>query len=195
MKKLLYFLLLLSGGFGVSACDEEAKNPGDYSLKTTLKILDATTKSGKNLNLDVLREIDSTYVRFRIRKDTLKGPDGIPIKDSNGKLTITDDTTFYNGRITARFVEMKKVVLESALDTVLIALESNAKWMAPMPVAGGKVQWFFTQRLAGGGTGTIIARVTQNKDTERTVDAVQYVLTSDSAVMYKLVFGQKGQKD
>lgn len=195
MRKLVYLLLLLGGCSWFSACEEEAKNPGDFSLKTELKVLGATTTSGKAFDLNVLRTIDSTYVRFTIRKDTLKDSDGTPIKDPNGKLTITDDTTFYKGRITAKFIEMKKVVLDSSLDTVLISLESNAKWMAPMPSGGGKAQWFFTQRLAGGGDGTIVARVVQNKETQRAVDAVQYVLTSDSAVMYKLVFGQKGEKD
>ena len=60
---------------------------------------------------------------------------------------------------------------------------------------GGKVQWFFTQNLAGGGDGEVIIAVTKNKNYERTVDAEQYILTSDSTIMYKLVFGQKGEKD
>lgn len=64
-----------------------------------------------------------------------------------------------------------------------------------MPNAGGKAQWFFTQRLAGGGDGTVVASVVRNKYYKKTVDAVQYILTSDSTTMYKLVFGQRGEKD
>lgn len=187
MRKLFYFLLLVGGFASFCACEDEAENPGDYNLKSTLKLVDISTTKGANVSLNVLRSIDSTYVRFYVESDTTLGDDGKPV--------ITKDTIYYNGNITAKFIEYEKVILDSPADTIYISLESNAKWLAPMPSAGGKVQWFFTQRLAGGGDGTIIAAVTRNRNKRRAIDAVQYVYSSDSTVMCKLTFNQNGEKE
>ena len=187
MRKFFYFLLLFGGLMNFYACEEEAKNPGDYNLKSTLNVVDIRTKNGTDISLNVLRSIDSTYVRFYEKNDTTIGDDD--------KLVITKDTIYYNGKITAKFIEFEKIMLNSPADTIYISLESNAKWLAPMPSAGGKVQWFFTQRLAGGGDGTVIAAITRNRNNKRAVDAVQYVLTTDSTVMCKLTFNQVGERD
>lgn len=194
MRKLLYFLLLF-GFIGFYSCEKEAENPGDYNLKTELRVLGISTKNLGDLDMKILRSIDTTYVRFYVTSDTLVDVNGNPILNAEGKLQITKDTTYYNGNITAKFVEIEKVTLDSPVDTIYVSLESNAKWQAPMPSSGGKAQWFFTQRLAGGGDGTMIASVVRNKNFKRSVDAVQYILTSDSMTMYKLVFGQRGEKD
>lgn len=195
MRKLLYFLLLL-GFVGLYSCEKEAENPGDYDLKSELKVLGISTKNLGDLDVKVVRSIDTTYVRYYVvNRDTLVDTDGEPILDKDGKLQITRDTVYYNSNITAKFVELEKVELGPSVDTIYVSLESNAKWQAPMPNAGGKAQWFFTQRLAGGGDGTVVASVVRNKYYKKTVDAVQYILTSDSTTMYKLVFSQRGEKD
>lgn len=194
MRKLLCFLSLF-GFIGLYSCEKEAENPGDYNLKSELRVLGVSTKNLGDLDMKVLRCIDTTYVRFYETNDTLVDANGNPILDSKGQLQITKDTTYYNGNITAKFVEIEKLTLDSPVDTIYVSLESNAKWQAPMPSSGGKAQWFFTQRLAGGGDGTMIASIVRNKNYTRSVDAVQYILTSDSTTMYKLVFGQKGEKD
>lgn len=195
MRKLLYFLLLV-GFMGIYSCEKVAENPGDFNLKPELKVIGVSTKNLGDLDVKIVRSIDTTYVRYNVLNvDTLVGTDGKPILDKDGKLQITKDTVYYNSSITAKFVEMDKVELESSVDTIYISLESNSKWQAPIPSSGGKVQWFFTQRLAGGGDGTVIAAVVRNKNKKRSVDAIQYVLTSDSTTMYKLVFGQRGEKD
>mgnify|MGYP001782406270 FL=1 len=70
------FLLLLLGVFILlCACEDEAKNPGNYNLKSELNIIDITTKNGTDISLNVLRSIDSTYVRFYEKNDTLKDED------------------------------------------------------------------------------------------------------------------------
>lgn len=194
MRKLLYFLLLF-GFIGFYSCEKEAENPGDYNLKSELRVLGISTRNMGNLDMKILRSIDTTYVRFYVTSDTLVDVGGNPILDEGGKLQITKDTTYYNGNITAKFVEIEKVALDSPADTIYVSLESNAKWQAPMPSSGDKAQWFFTQRLAGGGDGTVVASIVRNKNYTRKVDAVQYILTSDSTTMYKLVFGQRGEKD
>ena len=194
MRKLSCFLLLF-GFIGFYSCEKEAENPGDYNLKSELRVLGVSTKNLGDLDMKVLRCIDTTYVRFYETNDTLVDANGNPILNNKGQLQITKDTTYYNGNITAKFVEIEKFTLDSPIDTIYVSLESNAKWQAPMPSSGGKAQWFFTQRLAGGGDGTMIASIVRNKNYTRSVDAVQYILTSDSTTMYKLVFGQKGEKD
>lgn len=192
MRNFFNFLLLLGGLVSLYACEEEAKNPGDYNLKSELKVVDVSTKNRVDVSLNILRSIDSTYVRFYERNDTMKN-NGVPVVDENGKYIITKDTVYYNSRITAKFIELEKIILPSPVDTIYISLESNSKWIAPMPSANGEVQWFFTQRLAGGGDGTVIAAVTRCKYYTRVAE--QYILTPDSTVMYKLTFEQKSALD
>lgn len=194
MRKLLYLFLLI-GFMGIYSCEKAAENPGDFNLKTELEVLGISTKNLGDLDMKILRSTDTTYVRFYVTSDTLVDANGNPILNEKGKFQITKDTTYYNGNITAKFVEIEKVTLNSSVDTIYVSIESNAKWQAPMPSSGDKAQWFFTQRLAGGGNGTMVASVYRNKNYTRRVDAVQYILTSDSMTMYKLVFGQRGEKD
>ena len=151
------------------------------------------SKGNHSYSLNVARSIDSTYHYFYTVADTLKDQNGNYILDESGKYQITYDSIYYDSTITAKFTEMEKIVLEPDIDTLLISVVSNSKWKAPMPGSGGKVQWFFTQNLAGGGDGTLTVAVTRNRNaSSRAADAVQYVHTPDSTVMYKLVFGQKG---
>ncbi|WP_303071651.1 hypothetical protein [Bacteroides nordii] len=195
MKKFLY-LILLCGGFSCFiACEDEAKNPGDFNLKSELKVISVSTKSGKTFDVKVLRSIDTTYVRSYEKKDTLKDAEGNYILAPDGSYQIEKTDIFYEGGITAKYTEIEKMLLDANADTINIDMESNAKWNAPIPSSGGRLAWFFTQKLAGGGDATVRASVTHNTGKTRKVDAAQYILTGDSTVMYKLVFGQVGEKD
>lgn len=194
MKKSFYTFLVGSLlYFTFSACEKEAKNPGDFNLKSTLEVTDIISKSNNSYTFNVARSIDSTYHYFYTVSDTLKDQNGNYILDDHGFYQITKDSIYYDSEITAKFIEMEKIMLEPDIDTLSISVVSNSKWKAPMPSSGGKVQWFFTQNLAGGGDGTLTVAVTRNRNaSNRAVDAVQYVHTPDSTIMYKLVFGQKG---
>lgn len=195
MKGLIYLILLLGTISSMLSCEKEAKNPGDFNLKAELKVTAISAKSGSVFDVNVIRSIDSTYRYYYTEKDTLKDSSGEYILSEEGKLQITDDTIYYNSKKTAKFIELEKITLEPNIDTIHISLESNAKWLAPMPGSGDRAQWFFTQNLAGGGDGTIVAAVTRNRNFTRPVDAIQYIHTSDSMVMYKVTFGQKGERD
>ena len=110
------FLLLLLGVFILfCACEDEAKNPGNYNLKTELNIIDVTTKNGTDISLNVFRSIDSTYVRFYEKNDTLKDESGKPILGEDGKYIVTKDTIYYKGNITAKFIENSEVRCEGTL--------------------------------------------------------------------------------
>ena len=95
----------------MSSCEKEAKNPGDFSLKSELEVRGITSKSGKVFDMEVLRSIDSTYQYFYEKKDTLKDESGNYVLEG-GKYQVTTDSVYYNGSITAKFIELKKIVLE-----------------------------------------------------------------------------------
>lgn len=194
MKKSFYSLLVGSLLYFVfSACEDDAKNPGDYSLKPALEVTGITSASNNPYTFNLARSVDTTYRYSYTESDTLKDQNGNYIKDGQGNYQITKDTIYYDGQTTGKLFEMEKIMLDPDIDTLMISIVSNCKWKAPMPSSGGKVQWFFTQNLAGGGDGTLTVAVTRNRNaSNRAVDAVQIVHTPDSMIMYKLVFGQKG---
>lgn len=205
MRKILFVPLLLGviSAFVVSCDDNTKDNPGDYSLKATLELdpLIVST-SGNEYNLKVARVVDTTYRYFYTVKDTTKDADGEPVIGGDGKLIIKTDTIYYDSKITAKLTEYELLELPSNADTFTIKLSSNARWKAPVPDAKGKVQWFFNYNLitggsstSGGGDGNVFFRVTRNKNYRRAVVAVQDIMTSDSTVLARLNFVQKGEKD
>lgn len=181
MKKLFYAAAML---LALSACDNEATNPGDFSVKSTLSVERIWTESGQEYPVTVVRETDTVYQASRF-------------------VTLTDEATgeeteveeWYDTDTRGHFVELALNTLPSPADTIYIKVNSNAKWRAPMPDNGGKTQWFFTQRQAGGGDGTVVATVNRNRNKQRPVNADQYIMTSDSTVMFKVSFAQKGEND
>lgn len=204
MRKLLFIPLILGlvSAFVVS-CDETNENPGDFSLKATLSIDPVVvSKTGTEYPLNVARVVDTTYRYFYTESDTTKDANGEPVIGNDGKLIIKVDTIWYNSKITAKLTEYDLVELPSAADTFTIKLVSNARWMAPVPSSGGKVQWYFnynlltgTTSLSGGGDGNVYFRTVRNKNKRRSVVAVQDIMTSDSTVLARLNFVQKGEKD
>lgn len=204
MKKLFYAMLLAATGLGFVACeDDEAKNPGDFSLKSTLELdPQIVGTSGYTGQLKLARSIDTTYVYPSVKNDTLFDEKGEPILGPDGKMQITSDTTWVPGGITARMDEYELFTLPAKADTFTLTLHSNARWRAPVPSAGGKVQWYYNYNLrtgststAGGGDGYVYFRVTRNRNKKRAVVAVQDIITGDSAVLVRLRFVQSGERD
>lgn len=204
MRKLLYVPLLFGIIFGFAvSCDETMDNPGDFSLKATLEIDPViVSTSGNEYTLQVARVTDTTYRYFYTVNDTTKDEDGNPVIGSDSKYIIKTDTIYYDSKITAKMTEYELLELPSPADTFTITLHSNARWKAPVPDAGGKIQWFFNYNLltggtsiTGGGDGNVYFRVTRNKNYRRAVVAVQDIMTSDSTVLIRLKVVQKGEKD
>ncbi|MBR1593440.1 MAG: hypothetical protein IJ659_01530 [Alloprevotella sp.] len=204
MRKLLLIPFILGAVAAlVVACDDSNGNPGDFSLKATLSVDPVVVSvTGTEYPLNVARVVDTTYRYFYTESDTTKDADGKPVIGSDGKLIINVDTIWYNSKITAKLTEYELIELPAAADTFTIKLASNARWMANVPDAGGKVQWYFNYNLltgatslSGGGDGCVYFRVTRNKNYRRSVVAVQDIMTSDSTVIARLNFVQKGEKD
>ena len=182
--------------------DESLNTFGDYSVRSQLELIPQLISiHGDTIPLTVSRSIDTTYRYFRTEEDTIKDEEGEPLLDSNGKLQFVYDTIWFYGT-TGKFTEYELLELPSNADTFSITLRSNAQWKAPVPSAGGKVQWYFNYNVhtgatstAGGGDGWVDFRVTRNKNKRRSVIAVQDIYTSDSAAFVRLNFVQKGEKD
>lgn len=204
MRKLLFIPFILGAicTFVVS-CDDTNGNPGDFNLKATLSVDPVVVSvTGAEYPLNVARVTDTTYRYFYTESDTTKDADGKPVIGDDGKFIIKVDTIWYNSKITAKLTEYDLVELPAAEDTFTIKLASNARWMANIPDAGGKVQWYYNYNLltgatslSGGGDGFVYFRVTRNKNYRRAVVAVQDIMTSDSTVLARLRFVQKGEKD
>lgn len=196
MKRIFFPVAALLLGVMTYSCQEEVGNPGDFNLKSTLEVTGITTASGTEYPWEVVSVVDSAIVRTYFEYDTLKDASGKPVIGSDGKYTITTDTVEYVSNTKCKIVDISEIVLEPNVDTVRIELKSNAKWNAPMPELGTPpIRWFVTQNMSGGGDGTVIAAVPRNKNVSRPNKAVQHILTADSAVIYRLTFGQKGEKD
>ena len=182
--------------------DESLNTFGDYSVRSQLEMIPQLISiHGDTIPLTVSRSIDTTYRYFRTEEDTIKDEEGAPLLDANGKLQFVYDTIWFYGT-TGKFTEYELLELPSNADTFSITLRSNAQWKAPVPSAGGKVQWYFNYNVhtgatstAGGGDGWVDFRVTRNKNKRRSVIAVQDIYTSDSAAFVRLHFVQKGEKD
>ncbi len=203
MKKILYLLVGIELLFFAVSCEEKAKNPGDFNLKAELTMDNQLISTlGESFELKAFNTIDSTYRYSAYKNDTLKDSEGKPIIGPDGKLVITIDTIYYYSKITAKFIEMDTINLPAKADTFTIKLKSNARWRAPVPSPGDKAQWFYNYNIltggtsiSGGGDGVLQFRVSRNRNKKRPLDAVQYIYTNDSTIMYRLVFSQAGERD
>ena len=203
MKKTLPTMLCATCLLLCTACEEDALNTyGDYSIRPQLKLLpEVVSIHGESYPLVVSRMVDTTYRYFRTEEDTVKNVEGNPLLDSNGNLQFVYDTIWYSGT-TGRFTEYEPVILPPQADTFTIALHSNAQWKAPVPSAGGKVQWFYNYNIrtgatstAGGGDGYVDFRVSRNRNYRRSITAIQDIYTNDSSAFVRLHFVQQGERD
>lgn len=198
MKKTFYFAGVVAALWLVASCESEPKNPGDFSLKSELRLGSAieSMTSGELFPLKVARECDTTYKYQYILKDTLKDDNGDPIIGEGGKLTITDDTVYVLSKIKAHFYEMEPVYLPSKADTFRIDIASNAFWKAANPKMSGTA-WYknHNSTSTGGGDSEFQFVVQRRRGNKRTELANQYFITSDSTTMYLIPIGQWGEKD
>lgn len=214
MKKLLGFAIAVGALLTIMSCEDEAENPGDFNLKAELTLDSLVTSTlGRSYVLEEEAVFDTAYTNTYEKRDTTFEVDAegnfvldslgkkIPVIGSDGQYIIKIDTiTFRTGR-RGRFHKMKLIKLESPADTFTIHIRSNAKWRAP-EYAPKKAQWFFNYNLrtggnslTGNGDGYFYFRTVRNKNKTRVEPVPQYILTSDSAVMYQLNFGQAGERD
>lgn len=188
MRKLLFFLTVAALASGVVSCDNEPKNPGDFTVKSTLNVdMIKSMTTGETYNLSVARSFDTIFKTPVQVWDT--------IYDANGEfLERNADTIWVPSKFTTRYIETQPVVLPSVADTFSMDLTTNAKWLSPNPTIVD-LPWIYNESTTGGGgDGTIIFRVARNRNFARSLTPM-LIYTSDSTVFYKIPFGQTGEKE
>ena len=183
MKKIL--LAIAAGAMlmpMLTACDNDNKNPGDFTVKSELSVSDLTSlQTGKVFPVKIYRDVDTVYQHEYTRTDTVTG---------------RTDTLYYSSKFTARFYEAETIFLDSDADTLRIAIKSNAKWNAPTPVPTSGSQWLYIESgNSGGGDSEIVLRVGRNRNNTRVGISNLEIFTSDSTVMYRLPIRQLGERD
>lgn len=163
MTKIKILISCIVGLILISSCEEKALNPGDFSLKSELEIVQIYDTLGNSYAVDILRSID---------------------------------TTFLPGNKVAKYIELDTVLVASPKNELRIKLKSNARWQAPTPDFKGKIAWYLTQNVNGGGDATIKVKILTGLTTKRRpVLANQFIYSRDSLVLYKLTFNQKAQNE
>ncbi len=197
MTRAFYGLMVALASIMMLSCENEPGNPGDFDKACELTIEGpiVSLHTGKTYPLKVARETDTVYKYLYILPDTVFDNDGEPLIGADGKLVINDDSVYVYSKIKARFVEMAAVYLPAEADTFSLAINSNARWLAKAPVAqAGTAQWYFNHNssTSGGGDGELMFRTVPSGTDARNEAMFQYVITSDSSVMYRIPFLRDG---
>ena len=197
MKKLLYISAVGLSLAALSACESEPKNPGDFSVKSELTVVDIKSQTtGDVYPLVVARLVDTTYHYYYNVNDTLKDAAGVPVLGPDGNLQITTEEKFYLSKKTAKLTEFEPVIFPSftdvPYDTLAMNLTSNAAWEAPDPKTA--VSWYANVNSSqrGGGDGTIYFSVRQFANKMSKYVVTQDVFTRDSMQMYRFTFRHTG---
>lgn len=189
MKKILYLIATGLLTCAVAACDDEPKNPGDYSINADLNVGNIVSKvNGEVFDLNINRTFDTIFMTNYVVRDTIQNPDGTQ--------TINTDTIWQKRPFTTKYIEAGPVLLPSTVDTFAISITSNAKWYAPVPTRPAGANWYTNLGVtSGGGDGKIEFSTLVNNTTLRPYARDLYVYTSDSTVMWKININQRGARD
>ena len=186
MKKIFYFLAAVGITWGVVSCDNEPKNPGDFSIKPELSVSDMVSQTtGTAYPLNVSKTIDSIFGSNITVYDT--------IWDDNGDyVDRTSSNVWVPSKFTTHYVEFEPITVSAMPDTFAIKITTNAKWNAPQPSKPRGGSQFYTITTSGGGNGSLIFRSEINENATRKVAAELNIYTSDSTVYYKVPLLQEG---
>lgn len=200
MKRSFYIVAALLAAGMVISCEDTPKNPGDFNKPSTMSIDGPITSlvTGKTYDLKVARETDTVYKYLYVLQDTILDENGDPVIGADGKPVAVDDSVYVYSKIKAKLIEMEPVYLPAEPDTFRLDINSNARWYAAAPnVASGYTTWYFNHNssTSGGGDSELQFRTTLNRSTIRKNAAFQYIITSDSTVMYRIPFFQYGRRD
>lgn len=177
---------LLLGGM-ITSCDNEPKNPGDYTVKSEISLGDIISQGdGKVYSLHVAKTIDSIFSSTVTVYDTIYDDNGEFLKREARDVVVP-------AKFTTRYVEYEPVFLPIPADTFAINIISNAKWTSPQPTRPrGGVQ-FYNLTTGGGGDGTLIFRSDYNEFYNTTAPAALNIYSSDSTVYHKVLLHQYGE--
>lgn len=189
MRKLLYFIAagVLVGA--IASCDNEPKNPGDYSVKATLRVVEFVSDStGQVFPIEIEEYIDSTLTSRVAVKDTTYDADG-------NQVITTDSVDVLRNHQTAFYIA-KTIALPPAPDTYTIKIESNAAWYAPAAIRKSGANYFQNDgATAGGGDGMLNYHTLDARNVvDRPYPFTMNIFTNDTTVWYRIYVTQLGGK-
>ena len=186
MKKILLTLAATVALLCTTAsCENEPKNPGDFTVKPYIELSDIRSiTTGETFPIIVARDFDTIFQYQVILKDT--------VRDSNGAIVeIKNDTTYLPASFTTRFVEAEPIYLPYKPDTFRIDIVTNARWNAPAPTS--PMNWYnAVGATTGGGDGYMTFRSNTNYYPTRTTPANLRFYSNDSTFMYQVPLYQYG---
>lgn len=185
MKKIFYLIAAVGITWGIVSCDNEPKNPGDYSVKAELSLGDVVSKvDGKVYALQVAKSVDSVFTSKVTAYDT--------IWDENGNFVSREARdVIIPSKFTTKYIEYEPIMVSAQADTFDIHVSSNAKWFISTASYRGS-STFYNISSGGGGNGSLSFRSTINRNATRKVAADLNVYTSDSTVYHKVTLLQEG---
>ncbi|MCH5241366.1 MAG: hypothetical protein J1F67_02935 [Muribaculaceae bacterium] len=185
MKKIFYLIAAVGITWGIVSCDNEPKNPGDYSVKSELSIGDVVSQvNGQVYALQVAKSIDSVFTNKVTAYDT--------IWDENGNFVSREGReVIIPSKFTTKYVEYEPIMVPAEADTFEIHVTSNAKWFLSTASYRGS-STFYNINSGGGGNGTLLFRSAINRNGTRKVAADLNVYTSDSTIYHKVTLLQEG---
>lgn len=189
MKKILYFIAagVLIGA--VASCDNEPKNPGNFDIKATLKVVEfVSDDTGEVYPIEIEELIDSVFLSKVAVKDTTY--------DANGNQVITTDSVSVPRNHTTAFYVAKTIVLPAPAENYTIKIESNAAWYAPAAVRKQGANYFQNDGVVSGGGDGFLKYHTLDATTvvDRPYPFTLNVYTNDTTVWYRIPVTQLGGK-
>lgn len=196
MRKLLYALLPSLALVGMTACDDEPDNPGDFSIKPVIEL--GTLRSlntGAEYPLVVERTADTTYMYDYEHVDTILDARGNPVLDANGNVRVNRETRQRLGNTTGKLTMIEKIMLPSSMDaprdTFELTINSNARWTVTN--TNSACTWLKNfNSLSGNGDGKINFEVIISMGNVERQSTVQQIMASDSSVVICVPFGHTG---
>lgn len=190
MRKIFLGIAVAIAGLVVVSCDNEPKNPGNYSIKSTLKVVDfVADDTGQVYPVEIEEMIDSLFMSKVAVKDTTY--------DEDGKQVITTDSVTVPRSHTTAFYKAKLITLPATESAYTVNIESNAKWYAPAAVRQGGANYFQNDGVVSGGGDGYLNYHTLDASTvaDRPNPFILNVYTNDTTVWYRIPVTQLGGKN
>lgn len=199
MKKLFYLSAVGLAAMAIAGCEDDPKNPGDFSIKPELQITQIRSlTTGAVYPLEVESEKDTTYEYFYNVRDTMKDESGNPVIGTDGQLIVNVEQKSYFSKKTARLVVFKQVVFPSyedlASDTMEMEIKANSNWS--FPALSTPPSWYKAdaQTSNGAGDGSYRFAINRSLPAISKYTAIQNMITRDSMVMYRFTFRHTGTR-
>ena len=180
MKKIFYLIGAFAVMWGIVSCDNEPKNPGDYSIKPYLTFGDfVSLVDGQSYPISMDRIYDTVFQYPVVLYDSIFNEEG-EFERRQARDTIYQPATF-----TTKWYKANNLDLTFKPDTLVVEVSSNSRWKTPdivsnqdWPKVNGPAQF-------GGGDGNFKVELDENYWAFN-ITGTLYIHTSDSTIFYEI---------